>query len=168
MSIHTTANNSSTSYRPVGDPAKTPVRVFSADDAALVIRNVATARAIFRVVALAAKAQSDGVVSYENNTANRWRPALDEAMYRLQAVRNVLMESSAAPDVDWVTSLALVEAIGAALWNDSTASKADPLDEIELETLAQAVIESLDAMLDDCTAGGVHELARGGSSSVVH
>ena len=168
MSIHTTANNSSTSNRPVGDLAKTPVRVFSADDAALVIRNVTTARAIFRAVALAAKAQSDGSVNYENNTTNRWQPALDEAMYRLQAVRDVLMESSAAPDVDWVTSLALVEAIGAALWNDSTASKADPLDEVELETLAQAVIESLDSMLDDCTKGGMHELARGTGSTAVH
>jgi hypothetical protein len=146
--------------------AKDSVSKFSANDAALVIRNVTTARAIFRAVALAAQAQFDGAVSYVDNNADRWHPATSEAEHRLEAVRDVLMQTGDAPDVDWVTALALVQAMGAALWCGGL--KDDPLDTVELETLAQVVIEALDSMMDDCAKGGVIELARTASPAILH
>jgi hypothetical protein len=145
---------------------KDSVSKFSANDAALVIRNVTTARAIFRAVALAAQAQFDGAVNYADNKADRWHPATSEAEHRLAAVRDVLMQTSDAPDVDWVTALALVEAMGAALWCGGL--KDDPLDTVELEALAQVVIEALDSMIDDCAKGGVLELARTASPATLH
>ena len=89
------------------------VRDFCASDAALVLRNVTAARAILRAVALAGRAQFDGSVKYENNKPERWQPAVDAACDRLQAVRDVLMQTSSSPNVDWFTSLTLVEALGA-------------------------------------------------------
>lgn len=160
-----TANVTNKQATPVNTVAA-PDTKFSANDAALVIRNVTAARAIFRAVALAARAQVDGAVNYGDDNAERWHPATSEAEQRLKAVRDVLMQTGDAPDVDWVTSLALVEALGAALWCGGL--KNDPLDTVELETLAQVVIEALDLMMEDCVNGGVFELARTASTATVH
>lgn len=139
--------------------------IFSAADALSVIGNIKASRAILRAVALAASAQSDGSVDYEDNNAERWQPAVDAACIRLQAVRDVLMQSAETHGVDWYTSLALLEAIGAALWHGNSCSQADKLDEAELESLAQVVIESLDLMMGDCVKSGAFELA---STATVH
>jgi hypothetical protein len=146
--------------------SKNSASKFSANDAALIIRNVTAARAIFRAVALAAQAQFDGAVSYDDNKADRWHPATSEAERKLVAVRDVLMQTGDAPDVDWVIALALVQAIDAALWCGDL--KDGPLNEVELETLAQVVIEALDSMMDDCAKGGVIELARTANSDILH
>jgi hypothetical protein len=160
-----TANVTNKQATPINTVAA-PDTKFSASNAAFVVRNLTSTRAIFRAVALAARAQFEGAVSYGDSGSERWHAATSEAEHRLKAVRDVLMETSDAPDVDWVTSLALVEAIGAALWCGGL--KNDPLDTVELETLAQVVIEALDLMMDDCAKGGVFELARTASTATVH
>lgn len=162
MATPNVTNNPAT---PVNLAAVSVVK-FSANDAALVVRNVTAARAIYRAVALAARAQFDGAVNYGANNVERWHPATREAEHRLAAVSDVLMQTGDAPDVDWVTALALVEATGATLWCGGL--KDDPLDTVELETLAQVVIEALDSMMDDCAKGGVIELARTASTATVH
>lgn len=142
--------------------------IFSATEAALVIGNITASRAILRAVALAARAQFDGSVSYENNNTERWQPAVDAACVRLQAVRDVLMQTGTAPSVDWYTSLALLEAMGAALWHGNACLQSDKLEEVELERLAQVAIESLDSMMDECLTAGVFEMAHRATPAAVH
>lgn len=141
---------------------------FSATEAALVIGNITASRAILRAVALAARAQFDGSVIYENNNAERWQPAVDAACVRLQAVRDVLMQTGNAPSVDWYTSLTLLEAMGAALWHGNACLQSDKLEEVELESLAQVAIESLDSMMDECLTAGVFEMAHSAPPAAVH
>lgn len=142
--------------------------IFSATDAALLIGNIKASRAILRAVGLAAGAQFDGSVSYENNNTGRWQPAVDAACVRLEAVRDVLMQTGDAPSVDWYTSLTLLEAMGAALWYGNACLQSDNLEEVELETLAQVVIESLDSMMDECLTAGVFKMARSAPTAAVH
>ena len=141
---------------------------FGKNQATLVLRNATAARAILRVVALAARAQIDGSVQYEDNKPERWQPAVDAACDRLQAVRDVLIDSRSAPGLDWFTSLALVEALGAALWCHHTASSVDSLDELEFETAAQVAIDTLDSLLADCEACGVFEIAHSTKAAGLH
>ena len=145
-----------------------PISDFSASDAALVLRNVTAARAILRAVALAARAQFDGSVKYENNKPERWQPAVDAACDRLQAVRDVLMQTSSSPNVDWFTSLTLVEALGAALWRGNSCSQGEQLEEVELESVANTAIELLDSLMEDCATEGVFETARAAKAAGVH
>ena len=142
--------------------------IFSATEAALVIGNITTSRAILRAVGLAARAQFEGSVIYENNNTGRWQPAVDAACVRLEAVRDVLMQTAAAPSVDWYTSLTLLEVMGAALWHGNSCSQADKLEEVELESLAQVVIESLDYIMDECLSTGVFDMARTAKAAAVH
>lgn len=145
-----------------------PVCVFSAKDARLVIGNITAARVILRAVALAAGAQLDGSVSYENNNTERWQPAVDAACVRLQNVRDVLIHTGSAPNVDWYTSLTLLEAMGAALWHGNACLQGDKLEEVELESLAQVLIESLDSMMDECLTAGIFEMAHTANPAAVH
>jgi hypothetical protein len=144
------------------------VRDFCASDAALVLRNVTAARAILRAVALAARAQFEGSIEYANNKPDRWQPAVDAACVRLQAVRDVLMETRSAPNVDWFTSLALVEALGAALWYGNSCSQGKQLEEVELESVAEAAIETIDSLMEDCAASGVFEIANAAKTAGLH
>lgn len=155
--------------------AAAAVRAFGSVEAALLIRNVNAARVILRTVALAARAQFDGSIEYKkDNHTGRWQPALDEVCSRLEAVRDVLIEAGSAPPLDWFTPLALAEAIAAALWHGvSMASAAghsqgDGLDEVELETATEVVIESLDSLMTECASEGVFELARAADTTPVH
>lgn len=148
--------------------AEDSVRDFGASEAALVLRNVNAARAVLRVVALAAGAQDDGSISYEYNNTERWQPAVDAACGRLQAVRDVLNETRSSPNLDWFTSLALVEAIAAALWHGNACSQGEKLEASELEIVAQAAIELLDSLMEDCESEGVFEMARAVKASAVH
>ena len=144
------------------------VRDFGASDAALVLRNVTAARAILRAVALAARAQFDGSIEYENNKPERWQPAVDAACIRLQAVRDVLMQTSSSPNVDWVTPLTLIEALGAALWHGNSCSQGEQLEEMEMESVAETAIELLDSLMEDCEAEGVFETAHAANAAGVH
>lgn len=143
-------------------------RDFGCEAAALVLKNATAARSILRAVVLAARAQVDGSVEYENNNTGRWQPAVDNACVRLQAVRNVLIETRSAPNVDWFTPLALVEAIAAALWHGNSCSQGERLDEAELESVAQAAIESLDSLMQDFETEGVFEMVRSDKAAAVH
>jgi hypothetical protein len=148
--------------------AEASVRDFGPSDAALVLRNVTAARAILRAMSLAARAQFDGSIQYENNKPERWQPAIDAACVRLQAVRDVLMQTRSSPTVDWFTSLALVEVLGAALWYGNSCSQGKQLEEVELESVAEAAIETLDSMMEDCGASGVFEIARAAKAAGLH
>lgn len=150
------------------DSASSPAQQFAAGDAALLLRNVTAARSILRAVALAARAQHDGSVEYKDNNTMRWGPAVDEACTRLQVVRDLLMETSAAPNLDWVTSLSLSETIAAALWQGHCCSKGEGLEAVELESVAEVAIESLDSLLDECVTQGVFEMARAPEAAAVH
>lgn len=144
------------------------VEKFSADHAARLLRNLTAARSILRVVALAARTQADGSVQYENNSVMRWHPALDEACIRLQAVRDVLIQTGSAPCLDWFTPLALVEAMGAALWHGNTCSHGELLEDVELDIVAQVAIESLDSLMRDCEREGVCDMAHAEGAAAVH
>jgi len=150
------------------DFSEISVRDFAASDAALVLRNVTAARSILRAVALATRAQFDGSVEYEDNNIERWQPAVDAACIRLQVVRDVLMQTRSAPNVDWFTSLTLVEAIAAALWHGNACSQGEKLEEVELESVAQVAIESLDSLMEDCYMEGVCQMAGVAKSAAVH
>ena len=141
---------------------------FGVADAALVLRNVQDARSILRAVALAARAQSDGSIVFENNNTGRWHPAVDVACVRLQAVRNVLLETGHTLNLDWFTSLALVEALAAALWRGSAGFQGDKLEEVELESVALVAIESLDSLMQECEAEGLFEMTREATAATVH
>jgi len=130
-------------------------RDFDASDAALIIQHVTAARAVLRTVALAVNAQIDGSVEYDNNKTERWQPAIDAACTKLEAVRDVLIKTRSAPGVDWWTPLALMEAIGAALWHGNGLSQGERLEDVELATVAQVAIDSLDALMGDYERVGV-------------
>jgi hypothetical protein len=152
--------------RPV-EPKK-PADKFSSVDAVLLLRNFKDARAIIRAVLLAACAQDDGSVNYEYNEPERWFPVLDEAVSRLLAVRDLLMETASAPNLDWPTPLALVEAIAAALWHGRPCSKGEKLGLGELQTLAQVAIDAIDSLIDECTSQGVLKMACDDVEPAVH
>ena len=59
------------------------VHEFGPDDGAALLRDVATARAIFRAVLLAVRAQADESIRFENNGVERWHSAVDAACHRL-------------------------------------------------------------------------------------
>lgn len=141
---------------------------FSGCDAASLLRKIREARAILRVVLLSAAAQEDGSVNYEYNEPQRWFPVVDEVAARLLAVRDLLMEKAVAPNLDWSTPLALVEAIAAALWHGQSCSKGENLDAVELRTLAQVAIDALDSFIADCTSQGVVEMAAGAAKTSMH
>lgn len=143
-------------------------RIFALSDAALIVQHVAAARAVLRTVALAVNAQIDGSVEYDNNKTERWQPAIDAACAKLETVRDVLIKTGRAPVVDWWTPLALMEAIGAALWHGNDLSQGERLEDVELATVAQVAIDSLDALMEDCERVGVCKMARLNGAADLH
>ena len=140
------------------DPADRPmctVSCFGPTEAALLLNNLSTARAIFRAVLLAVKAQIDESVNYKDNSVTRWNFAVEVACLRLEAVRDVLIQSAAAPSVDWFTSLTLAEAISAALWHGAALPQCEKISAPELESLAQVVIETCDSLVLECLKAGM-------------
>lgn len=117
------------------------------------IRAIYQARAVMRSVELAAAAQEDGSVDYDDdNGAKRWGPAIDFASKRIATVRDIATGStshSAPTGVAWYTSLAMLQALGAALWRGHSDSDTE-MDYSELQTAAQAVIEALDELAEEC------------------
>lgn len=152
-------------------------RKFDANDARSMLRNTAQAMGIMRAVYLAATAQQDGSVAYDDNSVSRWGPAVDAACRRVHQVRDALMQTLDAPAADWWTSLAILEATGAALWHcadnssrmsvstlaivessgagrgisfrDGGGVRTIALD--ELQTLADAALESLGELSEECS-----------------
>lgn len=143
---------------------------FSEGDAATLLQNLQTARAIVRAVALAVCAQEDGAILYDDgNRIERWGPALSEACIRLREVREALISKASAPAVDWFTPLALGEALDAALWHGySSRTEVERLDAPEFVSAAQAFIDSLDALGQDFEEAGVHRLAGLSGRSAAH
>lgn len=115
----------------------------------------AAARAIFRAVSLAAQAQSDRSVSYEDDLPARWHSAVELGCGRLNEVRRIAVESTGpAGRVNWFSSLGLAEAVGAALWH-AAGTEAAGLSSDELSIVADAVVDSIDALLQECKKANV-------------
>lgn len=126
------------------------------DTAQAMLNAIYQARAVMRTVGLAAAAQEDGAVSYQDddNSAKRWLPAVDFAAKRIATVRDLAIEgdgTSAITSVAWYTPLTLLQALGAALWRGESDSEG-ALDEMELQVAAQATIDALDSLASECAA----------------
>lgn len=122
------------------------------------------ARAILRTVALAAAAQEDGSMSYENDNPCRWGPAVGRVCSKVQGVRDVLMERVSVTG-DWFTPLAMVEALDAALWHSNmphTPGKC--LNFLEVRAAAEAAIECLSELAAECTASSERTTTETGSA----
>lgn len=118
------------------------------------LRAIYQARAVMRSVELAAAAQEDGAVNYDDdNGAKRWGPAIDFAVQRIVVVRDIATGTAAdggtVTRVAWYTSLILLQALGAALWRGES-DQARALDVDELQTAAQAVIQALEELATEC------------------
>lgn len=136
------------------------VNHFSSSNGASVVRNVQAARAILRTVVLAIGAQEDGSVSFDDDSgSSRWNPITGDACSRLRAVRAELMETACAPDLDWVTPLALAEALDVALWFGYSCKDENRLSNLEAISAAKVVIDSLDVLLQECDAAGIFKIA---------
>lgn len=118
------------------------------------LRKTAQAMAIMRVLSLAVAAQEDGSVIYDNNKFSRWGPVVDAACERVHAVRDALQNKANAPDaVDWWTSLAILEATGAALWHTGGPSHDDAALEAEqVQSVADSAFDCLESMYGELTA----------------
>jgi hypothetical protein len=113
------------------------------------LRAIYQARAVMRSVELAAAAQEDGAVNYsDDNGATRWGPAIDFAVQRIANVRDLAM-GGPAPDVAWYTPLTMLQALGAALWR-GTSDRDGAMDVDELQTAAQACIDALEELAEEC------------------
>lgn len=128
---------------------------FGAGDLKTVMQHVAASRAVVRTIELAVKAQLDGSITYENNGAERWQPAIDLAAAKLELAREVLGDKLDSPPVDWWTPLCVLEAMGAALWHGNTRIQSEQLDGDDLDTIAHVAIELLDSLMLGLEAKGV-------------
>jgi hypothetical protein len=124
---------------------------FGLNDAFVALRKTSQAMAIMRAVSLAVAAQEDGSVCYDNNTFSRWQPAIDAARDRVHTVRDALLNKSKVPDqVDWWTSLTILDAAGAALWYaDGVSARVDAMSSEELQSIADAAINTLGEMFEE-------------------
>ena len=145
----------STTLNRAGTAGDAP-RPFGPSDAAEMRRSAGTARAVCRVVALAVDAQLDGAVNFQDRTPTRWWSSIDVARENLERARDVLIETSGAPEsIDWAKPLCLVEALSAAMWHSHSVSNT-ALDHIEIAAFLAAAIESIDAFLRAADAAESH------------
>jgi hypothetical protein len=122
---------------------------FGFHDAHKALQQTAQAMAILRSVWLAVEAQEDGAVKYEDNKFSRWGPAVDAACARVHEVRALMINKGHTPDtVDWWTPLNLMEAMGAALWHTGIGSNKGVFGAEELQSCADAAIDSLGLMYE--------------------
>lgn len=127
------------------------------DELADLQKHAATARAIFRTVSLAARAQSDGSVVYEDGGAARWHSTVELGCDCLAEVRRIAVESRGpAGQVGWFWPIGLAEALGAALWQVAGHRAGEGLSTEELSIVADSIIEAIDGLLIDIAAGGAH------------
>jgi hypothetical protein len=106
---------------------------YTNDDASAAITNVAQAVAILQAVKIAADAVEDGSAQYENPHVARWSPAIGVATRKVGLVRDTMIDTAGAPSVDWFTSLALLEALDAALWH--TSSRYDTSQRMDVDSV---------------------------------
>ena len=133
---------------------------YSSCEVELVRANVATARALLRTLIFALEAIEDGCISFDDDPGTgRWHNVLGAVCERLIVVRSALAEGISAPSVDWFTPLALAEALDAALWGVGSARHKQGLEGSEVSSAAQAVIDALDALMEDIQAARVAEAA---------
>ena len=121
------------------------------DDVREALRKTAQAMAMMRVLSLAVAAQEDGSVIYDDNKFSRWGPVVDAACERVHAVRDSLQNKANAPHaVDWWTSLAILEATGAALWHTAGGLHSDTALEAEqVQSVADAAFDCLESMFSE-------------------
>lgn len=123
------------------------------NDVQAALRKTAQAMAIMRVLSLAVAAQEDGSVIYDNNKFSRWGPVVDAACERVHAVRDALQNKANAPDaVDWWTSLAILEATGAALWHTGPSHNDAALEAEQVQSVADSAFDCLESMYGELTA----------------
>lgn len=132
------------------DTVADPVDRFELKHVNEALRLASQAMAILRTVWLAVEAQEDGAVSYADNKFSRWGPAVDAACSRVCSVRDLLISNANSPyTVNWWTSLNLLEALGAALWQSGTGTNKYGLESDELQSCARAAIDSLGEMYEE-------------------
>ena len=127
---------------------------YTASHAAALRRNINEARALVRVMNLAADAIVDGGFAGEDpRTAGQFSGAWVPISTRMHAVRDVLMETIDAPGLDWVPPVQLSDALDAALWGTSQAQiGADGLTYGELVTATDVLLGQLDALHEAAAA----------------
>lgn len=129
---------------------------FSSINMASVIRNVNAARVILRTVLLALGAVEDGSASFDGKSgASRWSAAIGAACSRMAMVRDELIETSNAPNLEWTAPMAMLEALDAALWFGYSCEDETRLTNVETMSSAQVVIDSLDELLLECAEFGI-------------
>lgn len=112
-------------------------------------------RAMLRSVMMAIKASEDGSVNFSNGgygaDVQRWGPVTAAARSEMIAVRDTSINSpidSPAGGLDWVTPLAQIEALDAALWHSASTQSSDRLESFEVFDAAEAIVNSLDGLLE--------------------
>ena len=127
----------------------------TADRSTVNLREVGTARAILRAIILAVAAQDADAIAFDGNPGpERWSPAVGDVASRLRCVRDAVIEVADPPALDWYTPLTLVEALDAALWQGS-GGPAGGLEGDDLSKVAQAAVEALDRLLEQCVTAGL-------------
>lgn len=113
------------------------------------------ARAMLRSVMVAIRAIEDGCVNFGSMEvdadAQRWSPLTAVVRNELIAVRDTCVNSvcdSPVAEWDWLTPLAQIEALDAALWYGVCMPSGDGLDNLDVFDAAEAIVGTLDALLD--------------------
>lgn len=131
--------------------AAAATQAFTLTDAQCMREWAQQARSIVRSVALAVAAQEGGSVSYEDGQSDRWWAVLDLVCAKVAAVRDLLSNRSAAPALDWMTPLNLIEAVAAATWHTASLHTAgDRLDAAEIQLSLGVAAECLDQLAGEC------------------
>lgn len=135
------------------DKVRPPVQQFSSSNVASVVRNVQAARAVLRTVVLAIESQEDRSTCFDDKLGtSRWHSTIELVCSRLEVVRDEFIETATAPFLDWFTPLTLAEALAAALWYGHSCKDDERLSNLEAVGAANAVIDSLDGLLQECEA----------------
>lgn len=121
----------------------------------LLRRRLHHTRAMLRSVMIGIKAIEDGSVNFGNggysSDAQRWGPVTAAARSEMIAVRDTSINSpvdSPTGGLDWVTPLAQIEALDAALWHSASTQSGDRLENFEVFDAAEAIVSSLDELLE--------------------
>jgi hypothetical protein len=132
------------------------VTTYTRHDATQGARDTSQAIAIMRAVQVAVNAVDDGCISYEFAHVSRWSPAVSAATIRVSRVRDAILEKADTPPVDFWTPLALLEALDAALWHGSSLEReALQMDSSQVISMAQAVIDELEALAQELASATV-------------
>lgn len=134
------------------------------------------ARAMLRSVMVAIRALEDGSVNFGSMEvdadAQRWSPLTAVVRNELIAVRDTCINSacdSPAATWDWMTPLAQIEALDAALWYGGFARSGDCLDNLEVFDAAEAIVCTLDELLERSFSSTVSPVRQAGACvSVAH